>query len=1134
MTAKNAQTTVRKATKRKGLKNTKALEALRKSEEKYRFLFDAAPVGIGIADIEGNVLDANRVMQEMSGYTLEELRKIGVGATYVDPGERKLLIRELAENGCVQDLEIRLKRKDGTIYSALLNVDLLNIGGERFLITTARDITERRHAEDTLKQSEEKYRMVVENIQDGVFIIQDAKIRYVNEAFARTAGYKTEEMVGREFGKFIAPEDLEFVVDRYQRRLKGEDVPEEYEFHGLRKDGTRILANVKIVLTNYQGKIASMGIARDITRQKIAEKALQESEKKYSTLVEKGNDGIVIVQDGMLKFVNTRMAQITGFNIKDAIGKPFIDFIYPDFKGFVLARYNRRIAGEDVPNKCEIGLISKDGRNIPVEVNASLIEYDGRLAEMGIIRDITEHKQVEKALESAIAKAEEEKNKSNAIISAIGDGIIIQDTDYKITYQNQIQNDLFGDRVGEYCYRTYGGRNTICGGCPVELSLKDGKIHRAEKKMDTDRGTSYFEFTTSPLRDSTGKIVAGIKVVRDITNRRRAEEKIREAERFLESIFASIQDGIGIIDKDLNIIRTNPTAEKWYPRNLPLVGSKCYKAYHSRSEPCEACPAIKTLKTGESAHEVVEKSGPHGENIGWVEIYSFPMIDSATGQMRGAIEYVRDITERKRTEEELRLYSNAVEEAPDGFQIVNLDGHIVYSNKAVEKIYGFSRLELNGKHVNELNVDPRFATRVILPAIQDTGTWAGELMVKHKDGREIPIWLTTSMVKDAGGKPIAMVGVMRDITERKRAEEALQESEARYRTLFESAGDAIFILEAEGEKAGHIVAANQSAAEMHGYSTNELLAMKITQLDTPDVARVAPQLIQRMLGGERMKKDIYHCRKDGTVFPVEMNAGLLELGDHKYILAFDRDITERKLAEEAIKKYTKELEESNRMKELFIDIMHHDLLNPLNTANGYIEILKESETNPERIAYLETVKRNLVKGMDLIDHATRYSRLEGLESVELKYTDLKVIIEKVIETLAPLAAGEEMKIENNITQSMPARCNKIIEDVFDNFISNAIKYASRGKKVVLDGEESVKFWRIKIIDFGEGINDTDKARIFERFNRMDKTGVKGSGLGLAIAMRIVELHNGRTWVEDNPEGGAVFVVEIPKYLDQVH
>ncbi|NJD77224.1 MAG: PAS domain S-box protein [Candidatus Methanoperedens sp.] len=1134
MTTKNAQMTARKAMKRKNIENTKALEALRNSDEKYRFLFDAAPVGIGIADLEGNVLDANRAMQEMSGYTLEELKKTGVGVTYVDPEERKLLIRALVEDGNVRDFEVRLKRKDGIIYLALLNVDLLDVGSHRFLITTARDITESRHAENTLIQSEEKYRMLVENIQDGVFIIQDAKFQYVNEAYARIAGFTKEEMIGMDFRQFIAPEDIEMVEDRYLRRLYGEKVPDEYEIRGFCKNGTRITASMRIGLITYQGRVASMGIARDVTESKRAELALQASEKKYSTLVEKGNDGIVIVQDGMLKFANTRMAEITGFSIKDAIGKPFIDFIYPDFKGFVLARYKRRIAGEDVPNKCEIELISKDGKNIPVEINASLIEYDGELAEMAIIRDITERKQVEKALEAAITRAEEEKNKSNAIISAIGDGIIIQDTDYKITYQNQIQNDLFGNRVGEYCYKTYGNEDTICKDCPVELSLKDGKIHRAEKKLVTDGVTSYFEFTTSPLRDSTGKIVAGIKVVRDITDRRRAEEKIREAERFLESIFASIQDGIGIIDKDMNIIRTNPTAEKWYPHNLPLVGKKCYEAYHSRSEPCESCPAIKTLKTGESAHEVVPKSGAHGENIGWVEIYSFPMIDSTTGQMRGAIEYVRDITERKRIDEALRLYSNAVEEAPDGVQIVNLDGHIIYSNKAVEKIYGFSRLEFNGKHVNELNVDSQFATRVILPSIQETGTWEGELMVRHKDGRDIPIWLTTSMVKDTKGKPIAMVGVIKDITDRKRAEEALKESETRYRTLFENAGDAIFILDTEEEKAGSIVAANQAAAEMHGYSINELLAMKITELDTPDIARIAPELIQRMLKGEKIKKDIYHRRKDNTVFPVEMNAGLLELGDHKYILAFDRDITKRKLAEEAITKYTKELEESNRMKELFIDIMHHDLLNPLNTANGYIEILKESETNPEKIAYLETVKRNLVKGMDLIDNATRYSRLEGLESIELEYTDLKVLTEKVIETLVPLATGKEMEIENYITRSMPARCNRIIGEVFENFISNAIKYASMGKKVVLEGEDGGKSWRIKIIDFGEGINDTDKARIFERFNRMDKTGVKGSGLGLAIAMRIVELHNGRTWVEDNPEGGAVFVVEIPKYLNQVH
>lgn len=356
----------------------------------------------------------------------------------------------------------------------------------------------------------------------------------------------------------------------------------------------------------------------------------------------------------------------------------------------------------------------------------------------------------------------------------------------------------------------------------------------------------------------------------------------------------------------------------------------------------------------------------------------------------------------------------------------------------------------------------------------------------------------------------------------------LQESEKRYRMLFESAGDGIFILDAEGEKTGRIVAANQAAADMHGYTVNELLTLNITDLDTPEAAREAPDRIRRMLNGERIKTEITHRRKDGAVFPVEISAGLLELGSHKYIFAIDRDITLRMQAEEEIKKYARELEESNRMKDLFTDIMHHDLMNPLNIAKGYAELLREVETDSRKAVYFETIERNLIKGIDLMESTTMLSKLEKLESIEFKEMDLKEVIAGVIETLNPMVTGAQMTIENNINLSMPASANKIIEEVFINLISNAIKYATEGKRIVVDGADNGGFWRIRVIDFGEGIRDENKTMIFERFHRMEKKGVKGSGLGLAIVGRIMELHKGKVWVEDNPEGGSVFVVEIPK------
>jgi signal transduction histidine kinase len=208
--------------------------------------------------------------------------------------------------------------------------------------------------------------------------------------------------------------------------------------------------------------------------------------------------------------------------------------------------------------------------------------------------------------------------------------------------------------------------------------------------------------------------------------------------------------------------------------------------------------------------------------------------------------------------------------------------------------------------------------------------------------------------------------------------------------------------------------------------------------------------------------------------------------------------------------------------------MHHDLLNPLNVANGYVELFLEDESHPRKKSYLETIKRNLVKGMELIDNATKFSKLESMKYIEFEEIDLKMVIGEAIENLTPMVTRAGMSIENDILESMPAKANKIIEDVFINVISNAIKYAPEGKKIVVEGKDKGKFWSVRIKDFGAGVKDAEKTQIFERFHREEKKGVKGSGLGLAIARKIVELHNGRIWVEDNPEGGAVFVVEISK------
>jgi PAS domain S-box-containing protein len=171
-------------------------------------------------------------------------------------------------------------------------------------------------------------------------------------------------------------------------------------------------------------------------------------------------------------------------------------------------------------------------------------------------------------------------------------------------------------------------------------------------------------------------------------------------------------------------------------------------------------------------------------------VFSLFMVKVLSKQRRVEEKLLKEVANRKHAEGRLKLFSQAVEEAMDGIQITDLDGYIVYSNKAVQEIYGFSFGEFIGKHVNELNADPRFAQETIIPSIRATGRWSGELMVMHKDGREFPIWLSASMVRGERDQPVAMVGVIKDMTRRKEAEREretliseLQEALSKIKTL---------------------------------------------------------------------------------------------------------------------------------------------------------------------------------------------------------------------------------------------------------------------------------------------------------------------------------------------------------------
>jgi len=357
----------------------------------------------------------------------------------------------------------------------------------------------------------------------------------------------------------------------------------------------------------------------------------------------------------------------------------------------------------------------------------------------------------------------------------------------------------------------------------------------------------------------------------------------------------------------------------------------------------------------------------------------------------------------------------------------------------------------------------------------------------------------------------------------------IEENQKRYRMLFESAGDAIFILEAEGDNAGRIVSANRAAADMHGFTVEELMEMKIQDLDTPEAAEESPRRIQRMLDSEWVKAEISHRKKDGTVFPVEISAGLLEFGNNKYFLAFDRDITERKQAEKA-------LQRSNQLVKVgeMAAGLAHEIKNPLAGIKVSIEVLaSELEIDQKDKDVFRLIINEINRIETLLKNLLSYARPPKPNFVSL---DVNEILETAIRTvqLSWKGAGEktgkvkDIQFVKELSDGLPSIVADAaqLQQVVLNLLLNAVDaIQEKGTITIKSLTERKDFVQVVVADTGKGIDEQGLEKIFQPFFT---TKPKGTGLGLSICKRLIEQHHGLLRVDLNPDGGLMFKICLPR------
>lgn len=510
---------------------------------------------------------------------------------------------------------------------------------------------------------------------------------------------------------------------------------------------------------------------------------------------------------------------------------------------------------------------------------------------------------------------------------------------------------------------------------------------------------------------------------------------------------------------------------------------------------------------------------------------------------------IKDISEQKKLESNLKeseaRYRELFENADDTMYTLDGKGFFLTINNAGRKALGATMNEIIGSHASRwLTPDSmkvaneRFMKHISGVSLDETAIY--EIVCRNGEHK----WaeLRTRPIKE-GAKIIGIHGIARDITEKKRLEEQLKESEAKYRDLFENADDPMFTLDPEG----NFIELNDTGLNLLGCIKNEVIGSNISRWMTPESDVIARKAMKKRINGEQVDPPtiLEMVSKNEEHRWVEVKSRILKDGNRiKGLHGIARDITEKRIMEQQLKEYHgklqksyEELKEADRLKTEFISNITHELLTPLTSIKGFVELLNDEtigKINDEQKKSLDIVLRNSDRLIQLIKELIDAAYFEQ-NKFKLKFGMVSInnIISRSLQDMHPQANEKKITIIQDI-KSLPdiwADEEKIIQ-VLSNLLSNAIKFTPQNGIISVTAVDDTNHIKISITDTGIGIPPDKLSRIFDRFYQIDGSTSRkygGMGIGLSICKSIIEGHYGSIWAESNGNG-STFNVTLPKLI----
>jgi len=987
-----------------------------------------------------------------------------------------------------------------------------------------------------LQESEAKFRSLVENTAAPIGITNlTGDFTYVNKALADLTGYTIQKLVGRPFMEFLHPEDREEVLKVFMRGVsKSEEAP-EIEFRVMRRDGQMLTLTSKPTRLEIDGKTAGFqAIITDITERKRTEEALRVSERKHRTLFETMAQGVVYQDsNGRITSANPAAERILGLTLDQMQGRTSTDprwkAIHEDGSGFPGETHPSMVAletGKEVRNVV-MGVFNPNSEEYRwININAVPQFKPGETKPFQAYTtfdDITERKRMEEEIRN-LARFPSEN--PNPVLRLNKDSIIlVANPASKLLLQE------WGSEVGQVAPKFWR-----------DLAA-DALSTRQDRNVDVEFGGRSYTFLVKPITDVDCVNLYG----RDITERKKAEETLRLTQFALDHA----GDEVVLIGPDARLVYVNEKV--------------CQSLGYSRSEllsmtvydldpnfPKAAWPAHwkEVKERGSFTFESIHRTRDGREYP--VEV-AVNYLGFGSGELNCSV--ARDITERKRMQDELQRYSAHLEELvsertgklaeserrfrelsdllPQIVFEIDENGNVEYMNRAAFAATGLSEEDYR----RGLNASDMLASAEHTRAVRGMRRIMGgemigerEFNVLRRDGTAFPVIVYTAPIVRED-KTVGLRGIAVDITERKRAQEELRAAKERLEYVITSNPAVIFSAKPRADYSDYNIAyLSDRVVEMLGFEPRQFIGHPEFwdgRVHPDDLRRYPMEVPELWKKGQRTFEYRF-LHKDGSYRWIREEAKVIRdaAGKPVEVMGYWTDVTERKRMEAHLADVRRlaVIGETTAM-------VGHDLRNPLQAIVSTLYLAKRELTSPLESSREAAVKPGLVDMLETIENEAEYmskivSDLQDY-AAPLKAEPKPVQMESLVrDTLLKIRIPQNVKVSFKVSEALqtvtvdPA----VMRRVFSNLIMNAIQAMPNGGELTIDLSRTEEDLLVSFRDTGVGIPEENLGKLFNPFFT---TKSKGQGLGLPVCKKLVEACDGRITVESKPGEGSTFTVKLP-------